>query len=123
MTADSIVQDITELETLLSNVVPDVLTRVTQDAARVKPGTGEVHAYIAAPRIEWESWTMFTAEYSVYLVAGTTTSAADALGLLYQVIDDITATATVNVVEAEPVNWTRDTSNVLAAYLLTINKQ
>lgn len=110
-----------ELETLRASLAAiDGIDRATLDAASVKPSPGKVTAFIGAPTLTWDNWEGHETSTPVMIVAGTTSSAGEALRLLHKVIDLIEAGKTINITKATPDQWSRGDGGELAAYLLTI---
>lgn len=98
-----------------------LIARCTLDAQAVTPERGQVHAWLTPPDIEWDMWGEWKTEYTCVLVAGTTTTQAEAARLILQAITDM-QDAGINLIDAQSASWKRsDTGAVIAAYLITLN--
>lgn len=98
-----------------------LIARCTLDAQAVTPERGQVHAWLTPPDIEWDMWNEWKTEYTCVLVAGTTTTQAEAARLILQAITDM-QDAGINLIDAQSASWKRsDTGAVIAAYLITLN--
>ena len=115
---------IEERDQLLTAVAAasDLIDRSTGDSAKARPPAGRVHAVLGPPDITWPSWHMRETVWTLWLIAGTTSSQADALDLLYAAMDDLADSQTINLIEATPAGWDGG-DRQLAAYKLSINKE
>lgn len=112
-----------ELEALRGQIEQSspLIARCTIDAQAVVPERGQVHAWLTPPDIDWNMWDEWTTEYTCVLVAGTTATQDEAARLMLQAITDMQH-AGVNLIDARSASWKRaDSSQLLAAYLLTIH--
>lgn len=111
-----------ELQAMCQRVMDasPLITRCTWDATQVKPPSGEVHAYMQAPDLEWESWDEWNGTYTLVLTAGTWLTQGQAVPLLLQAITDL-QNARVNLQNGSSASWKlADSTDLIAAYEMTI---
>lgn len=97
-----------------------LITRCTWDATQIKPPTGEVHAYLQVPDLEWARWEGWSSTYTLVIAAGTWRTQAQAIPLLLQAIQDM-QDAGVNLITASSASWKlADSTDLIAAYEITV---
>lgn len=97
-----------------------LITRCTWDAEAVKPPSGEVHAYLQPPDLDWDSWTGWSSDYTLVLAAGQPHTQAQSIPLILQAVQDL-QDAGVNLQTGSAASWKlADSSNLIAAYELSV---
>lgn len=112
-----------QLESLharITQALGQLASTVTTHADQARPTPGHVVCLIEAPDITWTGMANEPhATWRIDLIAGTASTQADSLPLLWQALDLIAA-AGINIQDAQPISYSLAGVGSLAAYQATI---
>lgn len=98
-----------------------IASAVTNDPDKARPTPGHVAVLIESPRLTWPDWSgTATAEWTICVIAGTATTQAESVELLWSAMDALGA-AGVNLDSGTPVSYNLAGLGNLAAYEVTLN--